>query len=104
MSHSLIATEGSTPAGTGATWHEISVRDFFSKVAWSGEENTPLLAVPEGASSGTLDMLVSVHEFFERFPWDGPLDVAAPLAPLTLQPDSPTLVDDLTLDSFADLF
>ncbi len=49
-------------------------------------------------------MLMSVHAFFDCFPWEGPLDVAAPLAPLTLQPDSPTLIDDLTLDSFAELF
>ncbi|MGF1522639.1 MAG: hypothetical protein ACFBSF_10020 [Leptolyngbyaceae cyanobacterium] len=101
MNQSLIFTKDS--ASSGNAWCELSVRDFFGKIAWSGVVDAPSPPAEE-ISSGTLDMLMSVHAFFDCFPWEGPLDVAAPLAPLTLQPDSPTLIDDLTLDSFAELF
>ncbi|MGF1459396.1 MAG: hypothetical protein ACFBSG_10255 [Leptolyngbyaceae cyanobacterium] len=84
-----------------------SVRDFFEQIPWTGAAPTPLVSASSTETSETaaleLNMKLKVGDFFEHFPWDGKPDIAAPVAPLTVQPELPA-DDDLTLDGFADLF
>lgn len=107
MSSSLIAANGHSPQGTA--WYAVSVREFFSAIPWTGEAlqapvNQPTASSSETVAADSLNMLMSVNEFFKRFPWEGQPDIAAPLAPLTVQPDVPPRENDLTLDGFAELF
>ena len=105
MSSSLTATNGHAPQRDA--WHTLSVREFFSTIAWTGEPVREPWTQPadgEVISVDGLDMQLSVGEFFNRFPWDGKPSIAAPMAPLEAQPNLPLPEDDLTLDGFADLF
>lgn len=89
------------------TWQTVTVRDFFSKIAWTGEsvrEPWTLDSADEAVVNNPLDLRLSVGEFFNRFPWDGQPHIAVPVAPLEVQPDLPPPEDDLTLDGFSDLF
>jgi hypothetical protein len=51
----------------------------------------------------SLSLTLTVGEYFNLLPWDGKPNIAAPMAPLDIQPDLP-VEDDITLDGFADLF
>lgn len=89
-------------------WHTVSVRDFFGQIPWTGAP-VSMPTVNAGNSTAAppetdgLNFKLSVHEFFNRFPWDGKPNIAAPIAPMEVQPDLPP-EDSITLDGFADLF
>ncbi|NER78525.1 MAG: hypothetical protein F6K42_02910 [Leptolyngbya sp. SIO1D8] len=93
-------------ASQNAAW-TISVREFFSAIAWSGESaqpsSQPTNAV-EVPSPDVLDMRLTVNDFFNCFAWEGKPNIAVPVAPLEARPDLTVSGDGLTLDGFADLF
>lgn len=91
-----------------SAWATVSVRDFFEQMPWSG---VPVVS-PDLASGGSqaseatanqLDLKLQVKQYFDLFPWDGKPNIAAPVAPIDVQPDLPA-EDEITLDGFADLF
>lgn len=89
-------------------WPTTSVRDFFEQIPWTGVVmRSPETALEDalGASSVTssLSLTLSVGVYFNQFPWDGKPHIAAPVAPLDIQPDLPE-DDGITLDGIADLF
>jgi hypothetical protein len=95
-------------ASRTANWHTISVRDFFGQIPWTGAPAplptmTPGSSNPGPAAVDFLNLHLSVGDFFNRFPWDGKPNIAAPIAPVEVQPDLPP-EDSITLDGFADLF
>ncbi|MEM9005616.1 MAG: hypothetical protein AAGE59_19090 [Cyanobacteria bacterium P01_F01_bin.86] len=104
MNNSLTDSNGHSRAKTG--WEQVSVREFFSAIAWAGEAVTPTIpsSAVEIKTLDSPDVLLSVQAFFECFPWEGEPDVAAPLSPLAIQSDSPSVIEELTLEGFADFF
>jgi len=108
MSTALMNGHRQSPSTTAGNWSTTSVRDFFEQIPWTGV----VMRAPEtgsgraqGASSEphSLSMTLNVSEYFNLFPWDGKPNIAAPVAPLDIQPDLPE-DDGITLDGFADLF
>ncbi len=92
-------------ASKSKTWSTLTVRDFFSQISWTGEvAPSPLqngtAAMAASANPEGLSLRLPVHDFFARFPWDGKPTIAAPTAPLIIQPDLPA-PEEITLD---DLF
>ena len=105
MSSALTRTNGHFSQNTAQ--YQLSVREFFSTIAWNGKPNREPWAQSTRASETSpeaLDMHLSVNEFFGNFPWDGKPNIAVPVEPLVVQPDLPLSEDDLTLEGFADLF
>lgn len=91
-----------------SNWHTVSVRDFFGQIPWTGAPVPmptvqPGTEMPPTVEADVLNLQLSVSEFFNRFPWDGKPNIAAPIAPMEVQPDLPP-EDSITLDGFADLF
>ena len=103
---SMTTLNGQTSQTTN--WHTVSVRDFFGQIPWTGASVSVPTVMPgnsttEPAEADFLNFHLSVGDFFNRFPWDGKPNIAAPIAPVEVQPDLPP-EDSITLDGFADLF
>lgn len=90
------------------SWSTISVRDFFEHMPWTGMPENTLERTSDSSPTDTtgassLNLQLKVGEYFNLFPWDSQPDIAAPLAPIDIQPDL-SLENDITLEGFADLF
>jgi len=108
MSTALMNGHRQSHPNTAGNWSTTSVRDFFEQIPWTGV----VMRAPEAASDSShgalsepqsLSLTLKVSEYFNLFPWDGKPNIAAPMAPLDIQPDVPE-DDGITLDGFADLF
>mgnify|MGYP000562371564 CR=1 FL=1 len=93
---------------TRSSWQTLTVRNFFEQIPWTGV--VPVApsasANPDedlGIAATQLSMTQKVSDFFELFPWDGKPNIAAPVAPMEVQPELPS-EDSMTLDGFADMF
>ena len=108
MSTTLMNGHRNGHQATTNSWSTLSVRDFFEQMPWTGVSLNPPRSTANGAATGTtevssLSLTLTVGEYFNQLPWDGKPHIAAPVAPLDIQPDLP-VEDDITLDGFADLF
>jgi hypothetical protein len=105
---SITTLNGNGHAAYTPAWSTLSVKDFFSQIPWTGASASPMTTTANldsgtAVETNSLNFQLSVSEFFNRFPWDGKPNIAAPLAPMAVQPDAPE-ENSLTLDGFADLF
>lgn len=108
MSTTLMNGHRHGQQASASTWSTVSVRDFFEQMPWTGvpvgqPESGSGSFSAEVAEANSLNLKLQVKEYFDRFPWDGQPNIAAPVAPLDIQPDLPA-EDEITLDGFADLF
>jgi hypothetical protein len=84
-------------------WMKDSVRHFFEGISWTGKPRLPLASATAAvgrAASSTSPLTMSVYDFFESVAWNGQPTIAAPIAPLEMQSETPPPPeeDDLTLD------
>jgi hypothetical protein len=108
MSTALMNGHRNGHQATANSWSTLSVREFFEQMPWTGmpvnRPNPSAGGSPTDATEvNSLSLTLTVGEYFNLLPWDGKPNIAAPMAPLDIQPDLP-VEDDITLDGFADLF
>lgn len=94
---------GSAAVAPADSWLLASVQKFFTGINW--EDNPPevqeiRMAAASEAGATSLNMTMSVCQFFAAVNWDG-TEIAAAPAPVVEPVSKP---DDLTLDDFSSLF
>ncbi|MGD1908290.1 MAG: hypothetical protein ACFB0C_20190 [Leptolyngbyaceae cyanobacterium] len=88
-----------------SAWRTATVQAFFAQVPWEGAPQVELFGQTDQVASPAMPMFQqTVGEFFQRFPWDGTPEIAAPVLPLSVQPNPTETSDNLTLDDFSSLF
>jgi hypothetical protein len=80
-------------------WRSLSVRGFFSTIAWDGNGLFhPLQSDAE--TSQSLSYLLPIQAFFSSFSWEGRPNIGA-VPQFTA---SPSKVTEISLDDLSDLF
>ncbi len=90
---------GSNVAAQPLNWRSLSVRGFFSNIAWDG--NGLFQPLQSGAETfQTLSYLRPIQAFFSSFSWEGCPNIGA-VPQFTA---SPSKVTEISLDDLSDLF
>uniref|UniRef100_B8HN31 Uncharacterized protein n=1 Tax=Cyanothece sp. (strain PCC 7425 / ATCC 29141) TaxID=395961 RepID=B8HN31_CYAP4 len=81
-------------------WQSLTVQEFFTQNAWSGQAIAPPVAQTEFRPAQS-SLKATVAQFFQAFPWESIPSIAALPA---LEPLTPPQQPDLSLNDLSDLF
>jgi len=95
---SSVSLADPTLAAEPLDWRSLSVRGFFSSIAWDGRRQTAPQSDAQAAQS--LSYLLPIQAFFGCFDWEGRPNIGA-VPQFTA---SPSKVTEISLDDLSDLF
>lgn len=89
-----------SPPLPSLAWQSLTVQEFFTQNAWSGQAIAPSVAQTEFRPAQS-SLKATVAQFFQAFPWESIPSIAALPA---LEPLTPPQQPNLSLNDLSDLF